>query len=157
MNTEIIKAGPEDIEGLAEMRIAYLQEDLGEMSPQEADQYRIRLREYFERKINKDIFCYTAKENEEILSTAFLLVSEKPASPSFPNGRTGTILSVYTRPEYRGKGLARRVMETLIRDAESMDLCLLELKATEDGYRLYQKLGFEQDQSHYRPMKLRFK
>ncbi|MBR3311737.1 MAG: GNAT family N-acetyltransferase [Solobacterium sp.] len=153
MNTEIIKAGPEDIESLAEMRIAYLQEDLGEMSSQEADQYRIRLREYFERKINKDIFCYVAKENEEVLSTAFLLVSEKPASPSFPNGRTGTILSVYTRPAYRGKGLARRVMEALVRDAENMDLCLLELKATEDGYSLYQKLGFKEDKSHYRPMK----
>ncbi len=157
MNTEIIKAGTKDIEGLAEMRIAYLQEDLGEMSGQEADQYRTRLKEYFERVLNQKIFCYAAKENEVILSTAFLLVSEKPASPSFPNGWTGTILNVYTKPEYRGKGLARRVMEALVRDAENMDLCLLELKATEDGYSLYQKLGFEQDQSHYRPMKLRFK
>ena len=102
MDTEIIKAGPEDIAGLAEMRIAYLQEDLGEMSGQEADQYRTRLKEYFERVLNQNIFCYAAKENEEILSTAFLLVSEKPASPSFPNGRTGTILNVYTKPEYRG-------------------------------------------------------
>ena len=38
-------------------------------------------------------------------------------------------------------------------DAKEMELSVVELKATEDGYALYRAVGFEDDQSGYRLMK----
>ena len=32
-------------------------------------------------------------------------------SPAFINGKTGTVLNVYTCPDYRHKGYARLIME----------------------------------------------
>ncbi len=45
-------------------------------------------------------------------------------------------------------------MELLISDAKSMQLDCIGLKASEDGYSLYKKLGFEDNISSFKPMKL---
>lgn len=74
-------------------------------------------------------------------------------SPAFINGRTGSVLDVYTRPLSRRKGYARLVMDALLADAKAMDICVIELKATEDGHALYLSAGFRDDHSKYQLMK----
>ena len=141
-----------DIGQLVELRLAYLDEDTG---PDEAQRQKIResLPDYFERNLNKNLFCYICREQGTIVSCAFLLLVEKPMSPSFMNGKTGTVLNVYTRPEYRKRGYAGRIMDRLIEDAKKMGLCRIDLKATEAGASLYRAKGFEEDTGHYVPMK----
>ena len=56
-------------------------------------------------------------------------------------------------PEYRRRGIARRLMDMLIADAETMRFDHIELKATEEGHHLYRSLGSEDVQSVYRDMK----
>ncbi len=90
----------------------------------------------------------------KIVSCCFLLIVEKPSNPSFINGRTGTVLNVYTKPDYRRKGCAYALMEMLIADSKAMNLDFIKLKSTENGYGLYKKLGFIDEVSHYRNMKL---
>ena len=80
---------------------------------------------------------------------------EKPPSPAFINGKTGTVLNVYTRPEYRRRRLARRVVDRLIECARAMDLSVIDLKGTDAGYPLYRAAGFTDDVNKYRPMKWR--
>lgn len=95
-------------------------------------------------------------ENEdcgEIVGCCFLLVTEKPANPSFINGLTGTVLNVYVKPEYRRQGIAKNIMDKLLKDAKAMGLDYVELKATEQGRGLYESLGFEDDVSKYYRMK----
>lgn len=139
----IDKASEKEISGLVELRIAYLKEDLGTIS--EADLQRMKevLPQYFRKHLNRDLFVYVAKEAEEILACAFLLVVEKPMSPAFMTGKTGTVLNVYTKPEYRKKGYAKQLMNALLEDAKKNELSVVELKATEDGYHLYKAVGFE--------------
>ena len=60
-----------------------------------------RLADYYEKHLDDDFTAFIATENCEIVSSVFLLVVEKPCSPVFPTGRTGTVLNVYTKPEYR--------------------------------------------------------
>lgn len=152
---EFGKADLDDAAQLCELRMAYLHEDLGEISDEDADAMRKGLPDYFERRLGNDIFAYTARDGETIVAVALLLVKEMPMSPSFITGLTGTVLNVYTRPEYRHRGCAKRVMELLISDAAKMSLSRIELKATDDGYGLYKKLGFLNDTSEYHPMKLK--
>ena len=62
-------------------------------------------------------------------------------------------MNVYTSPTYRRRGCASLVMKALLKKADELELSVVELKATDDGYGLYRSLGFSDDNSKYRPMK----
>lgn len=57
--------------------------------------------------------------------------------------RRATILNVYTDPEYRRRGIARRLVETMIAWCKKQDLARITLHASDDGRHLYESLGFE--------------
>ena len=147
------KASKKQIAALVELRLAYLQEDLGEIPGDDLQSLREALPRYFREHLNQDLFVYIAREEEEIFACAFLLVVEKPMSPMFITGKTGTVLNVYTRPEYRKKGYAKQLMNALLEDAKGNGLSVVELKATEDGYHLYKAVGFEDVVSKYHNMR----
>ncbi len=149
----IDKALDKDIEELVRLRLAYLQEDLGEISEPDLQSLKEALPQYFRKHLNQDLFVYIAREEEEIFACAFLLVVEKPMSPMFMTGKTGTVLNVYTKPEHRKKGYARQLMNALLEDAKANELSVVELKATEDGYHLYQSVGFEDVVAKYHNMR----
>ena len=138
---------------LTELRIEYLREDHGSLADSTADTIRNSLPEYFRAHLNRDLFCYIVRDGETAASCAFLLVVEKPMSPAFLNGKTGTVLNVYTRPSFRQKGYAKTIMTELVADAKRMDLCAVELKSTDAGYSLYRSVGFADDVSKYHLMK----
>lgn len=142
-----------DIILLTELRLAYLEEDHGGLSEDVIWKIRQELPDYFRRNLNKNIFCYVIREKAEIAACAFLLVVEKPMSPAFITGRTGTVLNVYTKPAYRRKGYAGKIMEKLLSDAAEKYVSVVELKATEEGYHLYKALGFTDEVSKYHLMK----
>ncbi len=142
-----------DIAALTELRLAYLEEDHGRMSEDEFGMIRRGLPAYFKRSLNQNLFCYLIREQEEIVACAFLLVTEKPMSPAFITGRTGTVLNVYTRPACRHRGYARQIMEKLLTDAVEKELSVVELKSTEEGYQLYKAVGFVDDVPKYHLMK----
>ena len=110
--------------------------------------------DYYSRHINKDLHIYTAKNNKNIIACGFLLVIEKPANPSFIHGKVGTVLNVYTKPEYRRQGAAKKLLEQMLLEARNMGLDYVELKSTEAGYFLYKSLGFEEVHSKYHNMQL---
>ena len=155
-NMIIDKASDIDIEELAGLRFAYLQEDFGKISEEDVLRLRDALPQYFRKHLNHDLFAYVVREGEEILACAFLLVIEKPMSPAFMTGKTGTVLNVYTRPEHRKKGYAKQLMNALLEGAKAMGLSVVELKATEDGYHLYKSVGFEDVVSKYHNMRKHF-
>ena len=146
------KATIKDINGLTDLRLAYLQEDLGVITNKELIQES--LPGYYEKHLNKDLMVYVARDEEDIVSCAFLLIVEKPMSPSFITGKTGTVLNVYTKPEYRNKGYAKKLMTMMLEDATAQDVSVIELKSTEDGYLLYKSVCFEDVVVKYHNMKI---
>lgn len=146
------KATIKDINMLTDLRLAYLQEDLGVITDKELIQES--LPGYYEKHLNKDLMVYVARDEEDIVSCAFLLIVEKPMSPSFITGKTGTVLNVYTKPEYRNKGYAKKMMTMMLEDATEQDVSVIELKSTEDGYLLYKSVGFEDVVVKYHNMKI---
>lgn len=150
------RAGMSDIASLVGLRTAYLFEDHGTIPQEQLDKISEKLLDYFRSHLNKDCFVYAAKSKNEIVSCCFLIVSEKPSNPSFVNGIVGTVMNVYTKPEYRRNGLAGKLLKMLIVDAEKMILDFVELKATDSGYSLYKSLGFKDSVSKYHNMKIVF-
>ena len=92
---------------MTDLRIAYLNEDLGVISDENLELIKSTLPSYYTKHLNKDLMVYVARDGEDIVSCAFLLIVEKPMSPSFITGKTGTVLNVYTKQDYRKKVMRR--------------------------------------------------
>ena len=150
---QVESAALQDINELTELRLLYLTEDLGGIGEEDKSAIQETLPAYFQTHLNQDLFVYVLRESNRIAACAFLLVIEKPMSPRFLNGKTGMVLNVYTRPEFRRRGYGRTIMEKILAEAVEMQLCSIELKATEDGYPLYKTVGFTDDVPEYHLMK----
>ncbi len=142
-----------DLSFLIELRIDYLTEDYGKIPEDKLSVIKNNLPSYFKKHLNDDLFAFICRDKDKIVSCCFLYVSEKPSNPSFINGKTGTILNVYTKPEYRRNGIARTLLKMLIDKSEKIGLDFVELKATDSGYNLYKSIGFEDTVSKYHNMK----
>ena len=154
MDINVDKGSIEDLRILVEMRIDYIREDYSSVSDEQIEEIKEALPDYYSRHINKDLHIYTAKKDKEIIACGFLLVIEKPANPSFIHGKAGTVLNVYTKPEYRRQGAAKKLLKQMLLEARDMGLDYVELKSTEAGYFLYKSLGFEEVHSKYHNMQL---
>lgn len=150
---KVERATAADIDGLVAMRLEYLEADFGVLVDGDRAAIRKALPGYFREHLGRDLFGYIVREGDALAACALLLAVEKPMSPAFLNGRTGAVLNVYTRPAFRRRGYARAIMRALLADAEGMGLCVVELKATEDGYALYKSVGFVDDGEKYHKMR----
>lgn len=147
-------AKKEDIPELIRLRIAYMIDDYGSISEYERNAMERQLPNYLERKLGNELIAFVARRETHLVATAYLLIIEKPANPSLPNGLEGEVLNVFTEQEYRGQGIATRLMKEMITYAKEKKLCRIDLKATEEGYVLYKKLGFEDRTQKYKDMRL---
>ena len=74
-----------------------------------------------------------------------MMVIDWPPHPLHPQqDRRGYILNVFVEPEYRGCGVARRLMDIARHDAIRRGLQYLVLHSTKMGRPLYEKLGWRQ-------------
>ena len=150
---ELRRATKEDIAKMIEMRFLYLEEDLGSITEKDRAAMMQQLPNYFMKNLNQSLLAYLAIEDGIVASTVMMSIMEKPANPRFITGRTGTLLNVYTRPEYRRQGIARRLIEQALSDAKEMNLSYVDLQATKDGYPLYKSIGFQEPKADHIPMK----
>lgn len=147
------KANIDDLDMLVKLRTEYLLEDYGDIPEDRLTQITEKLPDYYRAHLNGDLFVYVCRADGDIVSCCFLLVTEKPSNPRFLNGKTGSVLNVYTKPEYRRKGIAGKLLTMLLSDSEKMGLDFVELRATDSGYDLYRSIGFEDVVSKYHNMK----
>ena len=59
-----------------------------------------------------------------------------------PGGEKAYIMNMYTRPEYRRRGIAYRTLDILVEDARARGISSISLEATAMGRPLYEKYGF---------------
>ncbi|MBO4864379.1 MAG: GNAT family N-acetyltransferase [Eubacterium sp.] len=143
-----------DIDELIRLRIAYMIDDFGSVSEEERIGMEKQLPDYFNRKLGSELIAFVARDKERIVSVAYLHIIEMPANSILLNGLYGDVLSVYTEPEYRGKGLCTKLMKNLVEYGKKIGLGRIDLKATDDGYPIYEKIGFVEDDHRYREMRL---
>ena len=59
-----------------------------------------------------------------------------------PSGYKAYIMNMYTRPEYRRKGIAFRTLDLLVKESRKRGIESISLEATAMGRPLYEKYGF---------------
>jgi GNAT superfamily N-acetyltransferase len=77
------------------------------------------------------------------VASGSVLISPWPSHPYDGQCKRATILNVYTSPEHRRKGIARRLMRTMIEWCKTEQFAAVYLHASKDGGSLYEQLGFE--------------
>lgn len=78
-----------------------------------------------------------------VVAGAGLWLMDWPAHMLGSYGRRGNILNVYTEPEFRRRGLARRLIETALDWCRVNGVDLAILHASSEGRSLYESLGFQ--------------
>ena len=96
-------------------------------------------REYFEKG---DQTTVLAIEDGEVIGCASMSYMWIMPTFSHPTGKRAHLMNVYTRNEYRRRGIARQMCEMLIEDAWNKGATEISLDATTMGRPLYESLGF---------------
>ncbi|MCI5752015.1 MAG: GNAT family N-acetyltransferase [Oscillospiraceae bacterium] len=148
------KAQPADMETILMLRMEYLTETHPELEQEIADKIRRQIPGYFQEHLNRDIVVYLAEEDGKAAGCVFFVLINKPASPLFITGKTGTLMNVLVLPEYRRRGIGKELVRMAVEDGKRWDLSYIELRSTKCGYPLYKSSGFEEDKSIYMSMKL---
>lgn len=100
--------------------------------------------EYLKKAIPDGTFrAWLACDNDCAVAGGAVLISEWPAHPYDLECRRATILNVYTDPEFRRRGIARQLMQTIIAWCKQEGFARVTLHASENGRHVYESLGFE--------------
>jgi len=95
---------------------------------------------------------FAIAENGAIAAGAGLWLMDWPPHMIGPGSRRGNILNVYTDPEYRRQGLARRLTATALEWCRANGVAAVILHASDEGRELYRSLGFEPTNEMRRPV-----
>ena len=138
---EIRKANSEDIDLILENRMEFISNVVKEGMP---DGFKDNTYKYLCEHIDDNsLAAWLAIDNEKIVSIAVICFYDVLPTVSNISGKTGYILNVYTMENYRRKGLAKRLLTELINEAKALNVGKICLKATDDGRKVYEKMGFE--------------
>ena len=78
----------------------------------------------------------------DVVATAIGTLELGVPNPQCPRGRTVRLANVITVPEHRGRGYGTLLVRDVIEWARSIDADRVDLSATPDGQRIYEKAGF---------------
>lgn len=83
------------------------------------------------------------EDSGRVVGGGGVLLCSWPASPKDPWLRRAIILNVYTEPEFRHQGIARRIIVTILGWLKEQGFPSASLHASHEGRHLYEELGFE--------------
>ena len=100
-------------------------------------------RAYIERQLpSNQLRVWFAEEHGEIVATGAMIFFDRMPTMDNPLGLEAYLLSVYTRKEHRGRGIAPMIMKAMIAHAREAGAGRVFLHASDAGRPVYEKLGF---------------
>ena len=82
-------------------------------------------------------------EDTKVVAGAAIWLREAPPRVNFPGGRIPYLMSLYTEPAYRRKGLATLIVKECMKWSRDKEYPWMSLHASEAGRELYEKLGWK--------------
>jgi GNAT superfamily N-acetyltransferase len=100
--------------------------------------------DWLRQAMPEDVFrAWLAFDSDRPIAGGAVLITSWPAHPYDLECRRATILNVYTDPQYRRRGIARQLIETIVAWCKQQGFARVTLHASDDGRHLYESLGFE--------------
>lgn len=139
MGIEYRRLSKEYLETFIQMRITQLRE---EGAKEEID-LAPALRDYYNRHMADGTFVsWIAFDGEKIIGTSGMSFVEKPPYFGCPSGKMGLLSSMYTDPEYRRRGIAKELLDRVVKEARNYGCGTVQITASDMGVKLYSSYGF---------------
>ena len=134
-----------DMKILMKLRLEMLREVNGVSGEYEYDEnFIFESRRYFESGEQTTVI---ASDGETLVGCASLSYTWIMPTFSHPTGNRAHLMNVYTRADYRRRGISKKMVEILIDEAKENGVTEISLDATEMGRPLYESLGFKASDS----------
>lgn len=149
------KATLDDLDAVVENRIAFQRVMQQADDPAEIREMRRSLRAFFSRTLPNGVCVFYLAEYEgRIIGSGSTIYREQAGLFGLVDGRTGYIFNMFTLPEYRGNGIAKKIVALLIADAKSRGVEKLELHAAPLAEPIYRSFGFVEPESRFLELKI---
>lgn len=144
------KAGKKDAGVLAEYRFQMLDEIYkSNRSASRKEMFINECKRYYIDRINKNNhYSIIALAGKNAVGCGTIILEERPPSLVHKSNLSAYILNIYVDEYYRGKGIARKIMEHLHDYARSMGVRKIGLHASQFGHGLYKKMGYRAKKSY---------
>ncbi len=132
----------DDLEWIIDLRKQLLIEE-GEIVSSNIDE---ELNTFFEDQLTSQQYVqWLVEEDNNVIATGAIQFISFPPSYFNPTGIRGYILNMYTHPDYRGKGIAKQLVNETLKEAQSREVQHIFLISSEMGKPLYKKIGFKEN------------
>ncbi|MBQ7650266.1 MAG: GNAT family N-acetyltransferase [Victivallales bacterium] len=139
----IRRADSSDIELLTAMRLEMRRERETAPLSIPADEFEASVRDFFRRTIADGSFIsFLAFCNGEPAACSGLSIQPLPPSYSEPHGLRGYVTNMFTRRQWRGMGLATKLLDAIVTYCKSTGCDSIDLNASSAGRPVYLKYGF---------------
>lgn len=133
-----------EIEELSKLRILQQKDDWQE-EYEDNTNLSDRTKKYLEKHLNNDIYFFVAKDNYKIIATCGIQILEYLPQCN-ENGLMGYICDVFTKQEYRKKGIQTKLLKQCIEFANKKEVKMIQLSTDNpEAISIYKKMGFEFD------------
>lgn len=137
-------AGTHDAQLVARHRASMFR-DMGSVSAEDSELLRSASEPWLSGLLaNGDYLGWLVEHRRVVVAGGGILIRESgPVPGCYRVGRWAHIANLYTEPDHRRRGLARRLVKTILDWCTAHGIDHVTLSASEEGRPLYESLGFK--------------
>lgn len=144
MKIEYRIATIDDLDLLVETRIKVLRAANKLSSNENMEEIISTSRQYYQDSFcNNSHVAYLVFDDNKVIGSGGVSFFQILPTYLNPTGKKSYIMNMYTKPEYRRKGIAFQMLDLLVNAALSRKINFIYLEATDIGKPLYTKYGFK--------------
>jgi GNAT superfamily N-acetyltransferase len=143
------RVGPADVEPWARLRVALMASEHLLARGDDGRALIVAVAGWLRERLDSPTFgAYVAEVDGRIVGSGGITVYDSPPGPGLGT-REAYIMSMYTEPEWRGRGVARAVLAAMVLFARRAGgVSRVWLRASAMGRPLYERAGFEARDSY---------
>lgn len=137
------RATIEDIDILTETRIEVLRAANKLSDDTDMDEVKEQTYNYYKKALYDGThIVYLVFDERRFIGAGGVSFFQVMPTYHNPSGNKAYIMNMYTKPEYRRKGIAYKTLDMLVKEAKTRGITAISLEATDAGRPLYEKYGF---------------
>ena len=146
---EVRRARRRDIATLVEMRIALLEEVGNVRSNTDAKDLMGAIRRYFHRELPAGRYVgFIGRMEGRAVASGGLTFYTRPPHKGNASGEEAYLMGMYTAVDWRGQGLGRRMLRTILAFAKARRVGRVWLHSEPGAISLYERAGFRSNDSY---------